>query len=358
MSEETLESNSATSETTGSTESSSTGSIDTSTDVTQSTTTNEAGSSNATGSTDVETQAAEAARPDHTTSVETTNETAKPAIDYKQRYADQLKSWQQENAERQRWQTQADTFQRELAELKKQYQGIQPQEIEKYRSQQQVPVWDEQSPGHQQFLELRRTYDLYERAMRSAPDDATKQWLGQQMSQEIGPEGAKVLREWQADYRRQEWERQNNPSAFYRKLIQKEAQPVIQQSLQNVSSTYQSVQSAQQEVQKWMTESKEVATPENIKAVLGLMEKGETFATAAARVERDHFRTLVSTAKKAQQSAEEKERLLQGNASGTIARNPNTAKKVDFKAVVKERGITNERDRIDLLFDLDNQGML
>jgi hypothetical protein len=201
-------------------------------------------------------------------------------------------------------------------------------------------------------------YDHYEEDMRAAPDDATKQWLSQRMSQALGPEGVKQLRSWRDYVRKQEWERQTDPANYYRKLIQKEAQPVIQQQLQNVSQTYQSVQSAQQEVQKWMKENAEVATPENIKQVIALMEKGADFNTASYRVERDHYRSQVSAAKQAKASAEEKERLLQGNAAGTIARNPNTAKKVDYKAVAKERGLTSEGDRIKLLFELDQQGLL
>ncbi len=102
----------------------------------------------------------------------------------------------------------------------------------------------------------------------------------------------------------------------------------------------------------------EIASPENIKSVLDLMQKGAPFSVASASVERDHYRSLVSGANKAKQSAEEKERLLQGNAAGVIARNPRSAKKADFKAVAKERGLLNERERIDLAFELDQQGLL
>ncbi len=358
MTEETLETNSAATDTSGSTEpTSSSSSADSSTEASQSTTANTAESSTALGSVEADSQVAGNAQAS-VGSVETANTNPPPEIDYKQRFTDTRKSWEQEKAQREQLQQQAQAFQRELADLKRQFQGIQPQDIEQYRAHQKVPVWDETSPSHQQFLELRRTYDTYERNMRAAPNDETRQWLSQQMSQEIGPEGAKTLREWKQDVSRQEWERQTNPQAFYRKLIQKEAQPVIQQQLQNVSQTYQSVQSAQNEVQKWMKDSAEVATPDNIKSVLGLMEKGETFSVAAARVERDHYRSQFSKLNNAKASVEEKERLLQGNAAGVIARNPNTANKVDFKAVAKERGLVSERDRIDLLMELDQQGRL
>lgn len=336
--------------------SSESGAVDSTTVDSQNDTSPTAGSSDAPESANADSQQA---TPD-ATPLDT--ETAKPAQDpeltYKQRYADTQRAWQRDKAERDQLKQELANHQRELEQVRQQFKGIQPQEIEQYRAQAKVPVWDETSDGHQAFLELRRTYDHYEQDMRAAPDDATKQWLSQQMSQRIGPEGAKTLREWQTDVRRQEWERQTNPAAYYRKLIQKEAQPVIQQSLHNVSQTYQNTQSAQQEVQKWMKDNAEVANPQNIQAVLSLMEKGTEFSVAAARVERDHYRSLVSGANKAKQSAEEKERLLQGNAAGVIARNPNSAKTVDYKAVAKERGLTNERQRMDLLFELDQQGML
>lgn len=355
---EDVATNSAVDTDTGSTEpGASTSSENLSTDSTSSTVTTTAESSTDAGSTPVETHVAEDAKAP--TSAETTNEASPPPeVDYKKRFIGAQKSWEQERAEKVALQQQAAQFQKELADLKRQFQGIQPQEVEKYRQQQAVPVWDESNPNHQQFLELRRVYDYYERNMRAAPDDATRQWLGQQMGQELGAEGTKTLREWQSDVRRQEWERQTNPQAFYRKLIQKEAQPVIQQSLQNVSQTYQSVQTAQQDVQKWMKDT-EVATPANIKAVHDLMQtEGVPFTVAAARVERDHYRSMVSGANKAKASAEEKERLLQGNAAGVIARNPQTGKFVDYKAVAKERNLVSERDRIDLLFELDSQGRL
>lgn len=360
MPEELLASDSASSQTT--TDSSASPPPDSAGSVTtdsQSTVTANADTSTATDSAQADSQIAENAQTANAVGVETKSPDAQPEADsYKARWSETRKSFEKELAERQRYQQQAEQFQRELQALKQQFQGIQPQEVEQYRKTQELPVWDERNPNHANFLELRRLYDHYEEDMRAAPDDATRQWLSQRMSQSIGPEGAKTLRSWRDYVRRQEWERQTDPANYYRKLIQKEAQPVIQQQLQNVSQTYQSVQSAQAEVQKWMAESKEVATPDNIKAVLGLMEKGMPFAQAADRVERDHYRSKVSAAAQDKASAEERQRLLEGNAAGTIARNPQTAKKVDYKAVAKERGLTSEADRIKLLFELDQQGLL
>ncbi len=359
MPEETLASDSATSQTsTDSSASSDTSSVGSVTADTQSTAATSADTSTATDSAQADTQIADNAQVANTAGVETKSPDAQPEVDYKARFAGAQKSWQQERADRERYQQQADQFQRELQALRNQFQGVQPQDIEQYRKTQELPVWDKRNPNHANFLELRRQYDHYEEDMRAAPDDATRQWLSQRMSQTIGPEGAKTLRSWRDHVRQREWARQTDPDSYYRELIQKEAQPVIQQQLQNVSQTYQSVQSAQAEVQKWMADNKDVASPDNIKSILGMMEKGATFEVASARVERDHFRSKVTAAAQDKASAEERQRLLEGNAAGTIARNPRTGRFVDPKAVAKERGLTSEADRIKLLFDLDQEGRL
>ncbi len=323
----------------------------------QTSSTSAAGTSDATpDSTQVDTQIAPDAQV-NTASVETSTPQT-PEIDYKARFIGAQKSWQQARDESNQLKQQNAQFQARLQQLEQQYQGVSPQEVEKYRANEKVPVWEEESPGHQQFLQLRDTYEHYTRSLQRARSEETKAELQEQMQEDLGPEGIKTLREWQTEVRRQERERQLNPKAFYRKLIQKEAQPVFQQGMQNVSQTYQSVQSAQNEVQKWMKDTPEVATPENIKAILSLMEKGTPFDAASARVERDYYRSRVSSGMNAQKSADEKQRLLQGNAAGTVARNPNASKKVDFKAVAKERGLTSERQRIDLLYELEQQGKL
>lgn len=360
--DENIDTSAATSETTASTEpSSTTAGADLSTDTTQSTSNPTAESSTATDPAQAVTQVAESAQAENLAGVETKSPDPQPAIDWQKRFVNGQKSWKQDAEERDRFRQQAEQFQRELNELKNQYQGVRREDVEQFRASKKVQPWSKESPDHANFLDLRRTYEQYERQMRSAPDDATRQWLAQQMNQEISADEAKTLREWKADVRRQKWELENNPRDFYRDLIQREAQPVIQQHLQGVSQTYQSVQSAQNEVQKWMKDNQEVASPENIKSILGMMEKGESFQIASARIERDHYRKQVSQAKNDKQSAEEKERLLQGNAAGVIARNPQTTKKVDPKAVAQERGIkvgAGDRRYIDLLLELDAEGRL
>jgi hypothetical protein len=323
------------------------------------TTSSASGPSGETDSATADTQQQDGAR-SLTASAETTNpqSAATPEIDYKARFVGAQKSWQQERDRAASFQQQLAQYQKRLESYEQQYQGIQPQDIEAFRASQSVKMWDSQHQQHQQFLELRRAHDHYTNLLNRAPDDQTKQWLAQQMRDEVGPEGIKTLRDWQADVRRQEWERQNNPEAFYRKLIQKEAQPVIRESLQNVSQTYQQTEQARGEVQKWIKDNQTIANPESIKQILTHMESGMPFQLASSIVERDYWKSQSTDAMKAKQSAEEKERLLQGNAAAPIARNPKASKRVDPRAIAQERGVKNSRQFADLLFELDAEGAL
>ncbi len=200
--------------------------------------------------------------------------------------------------------------------------------------------------------------EAYEELIQGEEDPAEIQKLHVRMQRALGEKGIQTLNAWRADVRNQERERRLNPRAFYAKLIRQEAQPVVRETLQSTSQNYQQMIQARDQAQNWVKGNPEVATPDNIRAVLALMEKGETFDKASAIVERDHYRTQVSNAKKMTASAEEKERLLQGNAAGGINRNPNAAKTIDVNKLRKDKGIKDSRGFTDMLFDLDKEGLL
>jgi hypothetical protein len=340
--------------------SSETSGADLSTDSTQATTESTAeGTSTETDSTvTVDTQIEEDAQA-NAQKVETTTEPpAQPEIDYKKRFIGAQKSWQQERAEKQAMAQQLAELQQRHESFEKQFQGVDAKEIEQFRASQKSQLWDEAHPDHGKFIDLLKKQDFYAELIQNEDDPEIVKRLQVKFQQAIGPEGVKNLRDHRAYVAQQQWELRVNPAGYYRKLIQREAQPVIQDSLRNVSQTYQSVQQAQNEVQQWMKANAEIATPENIKSVLDLMQKGASFELASLRVERDYERKNRQDGIKAKQSAEEKERILQGNAAGTIARNPKSFKRVDPKAVAKERGVKNSREFADMLFELDAQGEL
>lgn len=277
---------------------------------------------------------------------ETETVTPAPAPDYARQYR-----------EVQGWATK--THQANL-DLKRQLQELQTRfETTQTKSAPEViPPHDERSPEHQEFLRFHDKADFYEELIQGENDPDEIKKLQAKMHRVLGEKGVQMLSNWRDDVRRQERERRLNPKAFYSKLIRQEAQPVVQETLKSTSQTYQQMIQARDQAQKWVSGNPEVATQENIKAVLALMEGGVSFDQASAHVERDHYRNLVSNAKKMTASAEEKERLLQGNASGAIHRNPNASKKVDVGQLRKDKGIQNGRQLIDELFDLDRQGLL
>lgn len=244
-------------------------------------------------------------------------------------------------------------LQRQLKELQQQIQTSQQKQ-----SEPQLRPWDEGHADHAQFLRLVDKAEYFNELIEGEDNPDVIKAIQQKQLRVLGEQGINTLREWRDDVRRQERERRLNPKAFYSKLIRQEAQPVVQETLQSTSQNYQKMIQAREQAQKWVQGNAEVATPENIRQVLSMMEQGTPFDVASAKVERDHYRNQISNAKKMSASAEEKERLLQGNAAGAIHRNPNASKKVDVGKLRKDKGIQNGRQLIDELFDLDHQGLL
>lgn len=268
----------------------------------------------------------------------------------KKQYAGSTKSWQQERAR-------AAELEKQIQELRQKYQPFEQVDrnaLQEFQKSQGVQAWDSSSPKHGEFLELRRTAEHYNRLIANAADDATKNWLRERYFDDVGQDGHKLIMDWKKDVQRQEWERQNNPQEFYRKLIQKEARPVIQESLHNVSSSYQEQEKARQQVQGWLKDNQALATPENIQSIMEKMDKGVSFDVASMQVERDYWKTQISQANDAKKSAEEKERLLQSNAAGTIVRSPSGKSRINPADYAREKGISFK----DALFELDAQRKL
>jgi len=260
----------------------------------------------------------------------------------------------QEKAELQR---QFQELQQQFQEMRQQYAGVKPEEVNEWRSSKALKPWDDGSPDHQTFLNLVNKAEFFDELAQGESDPAELQKLQQRMVRAIGPDGLKMLDAWKADVRQQERERRLNPKAFYQKLIREQAQPVVRETLQHSNQQYQEGLRGRQDAEKWMA-NKEVATPENVNKVRELMEKSRMpFEVASAIVERDHYRSQVSNATKAKQSAEEKERLLQGNAAGAVSRNPSSGKRLDVAKHLKDKGISG-RAVIDELMDLERQGLL
>jgi hypothetical protein len=243
-------------------------------------------------------------------------------------------------------------IQAEMERLKSQHQSSQ-----ETAKQPATEPWDPEDSRHQEFLKLVDKADYFDEMIRGEGDENLVKAIQQKQLRVIGNDGIELLQRWQRAVRLQERERRLNPAAFYRKLIRQEAQPVVRETLQTTNESYQRQVQAVDDVRQWMAQS-DIATDENKKAVIAFMEKGMPFDIARTAVEREHYRKMVSAAKKATASADEKERLLQGNAAGVVSRNPNASKKVDVAKLRQEKGITDGRALIDELFDLDQKGML
>jgi hypothetical protein len=261
------------------------------------------------------------------------------------------------NQEKVELQRQFQELQQQFQEMRQQYAGVKPDEISEWRSTKALPPWDERSPEHPAFLKAVDKAETFDELMEGETDQAEIQKMQQRMVRALGDSGVKMLNDWRADVRRQERERRRNPQAYIDKRIDERIQQRVPETLQQANQRYQEGMRGRTDAEKWMA-NKEVATPENVQKMLQLMDKSRMpFEVASAIVERDHYRSQVSNAQKAKQSAEEKERLLQGNAAGAISRNPSSGKKLDVAQHLKEKGISG-RAKIDELFNLDREGLL
>ena len=287
--------------------------------------------------------------------VETTETSGAPAVPWEKRFKDTQSAYTKSTQEKQELARQFQELQQQFQDMRQQYAGVKPEEVQEYRSSKALKPWDEGSPEHSTFLNLVSKAEFFDELAQGETDQAELQKLQQRMVRAIGEPGLKMLDSWKADVRQQERERRLNPKAFYQKLIREQAQPVVRETLQESNHRYQEGLRGQKDAEQWMA-NKEVATPENIAKMRKLLDS-MPFDVAAAIVERDHYRSQVSNATKAKQSAEEKERLLQGNAAGAISRNPSSSKRLDVTKHLKEKGISG-RAMLDELMALEQQGLL
>lgn len=275
------------------------------------------------------------------------------------RYKALFSRYNQEHQEFLNLQKQMQAFQGQFQQLQQQYAGINPQAISEYQKQQELPPWDPDSPKHQAFREYLAKAEFYDELARGETDQAYLQKIAEKQERALGQEGLQTLAKWQAWRRQEERERRINPEGYFRRLAREEAEKTSRTVLKDSSQRYQQMQAGVTEAQGWAKANPQLVTKENLDQIERYMqESGMPFNVAAAIVERDHYRSQVSSAEKKAQSAEEKERLLQGNAAGTISRNPRTGKKIDVRKYLADKGITDSREAIDELFNLDQQGLL
>jgi hypothetical protein len=275
----------------------------------------------------------------------------------KKQFAGSTRSWQQEKQRREQ-------LEKEIEDLKGKFQpysNLDPRAIQQFVQSQSAPKvqpWHPDHPDHSGFQEKLRLAEHHERSFARAKTDEQKQFVLEAMAEDISQADRALLKQYRDSGRQELAKLQSNPQGYLQQYLQPMLKQELQSFQQNTASTYQQATQARTQVQEWIQKNPLVATPEGLKSAMDLMSQGYPFQAALATVERDHYMKLVSGADRAKQSAEEKERLLQGNASGVIQRNPNSTKKVDYRKVAEERGITSERDRIDVLFELDAKGKL
>lgn len=224
------------------------------------------------------------------------------------------------------------------------------------REQSNEPVY---SPKHPRNADFRKSYDAYAQVRTRLSQKYDSAQTEQALKGIFGDTFAQ-FREYEGQLEERKREAFTDPEAWFEKKFQERFQQTIPNWQRGIADQFSVEKKAQDEVQSWISQNKTIATPDTISKMAKMMQDGATFNEAKYSVERDYYKSQISGAEAANMSADEKQRLLEQNASHTITRTPSTNRKVDIQKVFSERGIDrNNQDRkIATLMELDANGQL
>lgn len=248
---------------------------------------------------------------------------------------------------------------RQLQEMQKRLR-----DFEEKSAASKLSVWDPKHPGHQNFARaLERRKDL-NRWLSSANTPEQKEWIRQLAAQEFPNDLRQQIADYENYLEQKQRELFQNPDAYIQNAARKMAEELINEKFGSAAQTFEVQQKASQEVGQWFGDP---ANAEIIKSQRDWMHQElqrlgnnpNAWELVRNGAEARYWRSRVSGVETKAQTAEEKERLLRGNAAQTVSTSPKTARRTDPVAIAKERGIRiNSPQWFDLLRDLDQAGKL
>lgn len=249
-------------------------------------------------------------------------------------------------------------YERKLQALEQQlnqFQGVNPDDLRQFQQRHQVPLWSKKHPEHSKFQIWYQEASFINAKLGRISDPAKRQELAEMLWSDFDPEGQKVLAEYQNHLKRQQNELLADPDSYFEERFKKLFEPNISQWQQQTAQTYEQAIQAEKDVKEWFDKSPKEIWQGKSEVIGERLRKGEKWRDIQLELERDYYRAQASSAATARASAEEKERLLRGQAAGTVAHDPKTSSKVDPLKVAKERGIDPAVDMpafVDLLQEL------
>lgn len=258
---------------------------------------------------------------------------AQPADDWKKRYDGQYQASQRISREKKELEGRLASFQSEMESLKKQYTGVNPQEVQQWRQQQEaqsLPVWNPKHPEHQSFQSAHQKFQFFNDLVNAQSDPAVREAITKQFQASVSPQDRQRINMFIEHGERERVRMQMDPQGYIQSQVQSLVEREISKFRDNTVQSYQESVNARTELAGLQQKYPELATAEHLTKIMELVQQGAPMSAAFHAVRADILEKRISGANVAKASAEEKERLLTQSAS--ISRDPAISSKVDLWA--------------------------
>jgi len=291
------------------------------------------------------------------TSGEKQQPTAQPSIDIEKRLRDNQAAYQREHQERLRLQQEHEKLRRQV----EQFRDIDARELDDFRrsKQAQVPMWHRKHPEHEKFKRYLQTAEIIQQQLAGIEDPNEKAIAQKYALRALPEEAQRVLQEYREHTTSRQREMFTDPDGFLEEKFDKFFQERISKWHQGTAQEFQEATMASKEVNDWFEKNQHMWRGQE-QQIAQRLQRGEDWNIIQRDVELAYYRKTFSSADTAKKSAEEKERLLRGNAAAAVAHDPKSTGKVDPIALFKQQGgDINDRSAYNsFIFELAKQGSI
>lgn len=239
-----------------------------------------------------------------------------------------------------------------------QYQGIDPnsvrawQQAQQRAQQEQLPVWNRNNPNNGRFQQTQTKWSAYKDAMNRATTPEAKEAVRSTLGASFAPDEVQAIQQWENHQREFQANFAADPAGTIASVVDQHVQRAIQQHQQRAQ--------AEQSVGQWFEDpsNKEIVGRYGQQMMQALRNNSWDMVRQyfANQAKLDGLQSRVGEADKAVTAANEKERLLKGQAA--VTRDPKVQTTVDPMAVAKKRGIQpGSAAYWDLLHELKESGL-
>jgi len=228
-------------------------------------------------------------------------------------------------------------------DLERKYQEIERryQDQEKQQAAAKLPEWNPQHPNHANFQRvLERQRDL-ERWHAQAKTPEQQAAIAEIFNNEFPTDVATKIKAYRDHLSEQSRQFLVDPETAVQKYIQQMVPQIVQSHMGQAAQSYQQQEAARQEISPWFsdTANADVIKSQGEWMMQQLSAPGANWDYVKASAEARYYKSQFSGSRIAVASAEEKERLLRGNAAGVVSNSPPGQKSQDLNKIAEKRGL-------------------